>query len=45
MKGGVVKVMVDKAADKLAFEIIELKEPPSKGKGEADDAREPEFVQ
>ena len=41
VKGGVVKITVDEAADKLAFEIIEIKEPPSRGKN---DSKEPELA-
>jgi ATP-dependent Clp protease ATP-binding subunit ClpA len=44
IKGGVVKVLVDPSETKLAFEIIELKDPPSKGKGEPDETREPELA-
>ncbi|MBL9011219.1 MAG: ATP-dependent Clp protease ATP-binding subunit ClpA [Alphaproteobacteria bacterium] len=42
MKGGVVKVLHDEKTDKLAFEIIELKEPPPRGKSES---KEPELAE
>jgi ATP-dependent Clp protease ATP-binding subunit ClpA len=41
VKGGVVKIGVDEKADKLAFEIIEIKEPPARGKS---DSKEPELA-
>jgi len=41
IKGGVVKIAVDEKTDKLAFEIIEIKEPPSRGKN---DSKEPELA-
>ena len=44
-KGGVVKIGVDEKADKLSFEIFELKEPTSRGKsGEPDETKEPELA-
>jgi ATP-dependent Clp protease ATP-binding subunit ClpA len=42
-KGGVVKVMVAPSGEKLAFDIIELKDPP-KSKGEPDETKEPELA-
>ncbi|BCW89013.1 ATP-dependent Clp protease ATP-binding subunit ClpA [Alphaproteobacteria bacterium SO-S41] len=42
VKGGVVKVIHDEASDKLTFEIIELKEPPARGKSES---KEPELTE
>ena len=41
IKGGVVKIGVDEKTDKLSFEIIEIKEPPSRGKN---DSKEPELA-
>ena len=41
VKGGVVKITVDAKTDKLAFEIIEIREPPSRGKS---DSKEPELA-
>ncbi len=41
VKGGVVKIGVDEAGAKLAFEIIEIKETPSRGKS---DSKEPELA-
>ncbi|MFO1237256.1 MAG: ATP-dependent Clp protease ATP-binding subunit ClpA [Alphaproteobacteria bacterium] len=42
VKGGVVKVLHDANTDKLAFEIIEVKEPPPRGKSES---KEPELAE
>ncbi len=45
VKGGVVKITVDERTDKLAFEIIELRDGPSRGKSEAGgEAKEPELA-
>lgn len=41
VKGGVVKVLHDPESDKLTFEIIELREAPSRGK---DETKEPELA-
>ena len=43
VKGGVVKIAVDPSGTKLAFEIIEIKEPP-RGKSEPGEAKEPELA-
>ncbi len=44
VKGGVVKIAVDPKTDKLAFEIIELRDGPSRSKSEAGEAKEPELA-
>jgi len=44
VKGGVVKITVDEKTDKLAFEIIELRDGPSRNRSEPDETKEPELA-